>query len=270
VCLDAIHGHQYFEQGSYTLFPTWPEYRDPEVAALLSLTLGVLFMPKVLGTTLALTDRSLRREFGGPGRLLVSVLIEQVFSTLLAPAMMMFHTAFVMTTLAGKPVSWQAQDRADRGIGLGEALARHKWHLLLGIAWGAVILLIAPRYIWWLSPVLAGLILCVPLTMLTSRASVGRWARRVGLLLTPEETVAPRELVALEHTMASGELLWASMSQQALSTGSGPVTVRVLPVSPAVPARSALAMEAAPLTYVHPRDALAALHRLWSTPGSYF
>jgi membrane glycosyltransferase len=165
VCLDAINGHQYFAPGSYTLFPTWPEYRDPEVAALLGLTLGVLFMPKILGATLALVDPSLRRQFGGAGRLLVSVLVEQIFSTLLAPAMMMYHTAFVITTLAGKPVSWQAQDRGDRGIGLREALGRHRWHVLLGLVWGAVILVIAPRYIWWLSPVLLGLILSVPLTM---------------------------------------------------------------------------------------------------------
>jgi len=265
VCLDAIHGHEYFAPGSHTLFPTWPEYRDPEVAALLSLTLGVLFMPKVLGTILALLDVRLRRAAGGAARLLTSVLLEQVFSTLLAPAMMMFHTAFVISTLAGKPVSWQAQGRSDRGIGLSEALARHKWHMLLGLVWGAVILLIAPRYIWWLSPVLAGLILCVPLTMLTSRASVGRWARRMGLFLTPEETHAPPELCALEDALADAGLL--SSSARALATGTGPVTVRALPATPAVPPRSSLQMEPAPLMYLHTRDALAMLHRLLTATG---
>ena len=73
-----------------------------------------------------------------------------------------------------------------------------------GLAWGAAILSMAPRYIWWMMPILAGLILPVPLTMLTSRASVGRWMRRKGLLLTPEETDTPTELVALEEKLASG------------------------------------------------------------------
>ena len=70
--------------------------------------------------------------------------------------------------------------------------------------WGAAILAMAPRYIWWMMPILSGLILSVPLTMFTSRASVGRWMRRRGLLLTPEETNTPAELVALEERMAGG------------------------------------------------------------------
>ena len=40
-----------------------------------------------------------------------------------------------------------------------------------------IILWFAPRYIWWLLPVLAGLVLSAPLTMLTSRAGAGQWLR---------------------------------------------------------------------------------------------
>jgi membrane glycosyltransferase len=116
--------------------------------------------------------------------------------------MMVFHSTFVVTTLAGKPVSWSSQERGDRGIGFGEALWRHKWHVLLGLAWGAVILWFAPRYIWWLLPVLAGLVLSVPLTMLTSRAGAGQWLRRHRLLLTPEEAQPPKELAALTEKLA--------------------------------------------------------------------
>jgi hypothetical protein len=160
-------------------------------------------LPKVLGTILALVNPRLRRGFGGSVRIIASLLIEQIFSTLLAPSMMIFHTTFVITTLAGKPVTWNAQDRGDRGITFMEALNRHKWQILLGIAWGGAILLMAPRYIWWLTPILSGLILSVPLTMLTSRSSVGKWLRRRGLLLTPEESDTPPELLGLEERLAS-------------------------------------------------------------------
>ena len=207
ICMEAVQGIQYFEPGSYSLFPSWPESRATEIVALLSITLSILLMPKVLGATLALVNSRLRRGFGGGVRLICSVLIEQVFSTLLAPSMMIFHTTFVITTLAGKPVTWNAQDRGDRGITFLEALNRHKWQILLGLAWGAAILLMAPRYIWWLMPILSGLILSVPLTMLTSRSSVGRWMRRRGLLLTPEETNTPTELAELEERMAGEPLL---------------------------------------------------------------
>lgn len=202
VCLDALHGIQYFEPGSYTLFPSWPESRATEIVALLTITLSVLLMPKVLGATLALVNPELRRGYGGAARLLASVFVEQLFSTLLAPAMMLFHTTFVISILAGKPVSWNTQERGDRGIRFLEALNRHKWQIVLGLIWGATIIAIAPRYIWWLMPILAGLILSVPLTMLTSRASVGRWMRRRGLLLTPEETHPAAELIALQQRVA--------------------------------------------------------------------
>jgi membrane glycosyltransferase len=270
VCLDAINGFRYFEPGSYTLFPNWPQSRDGEIVALLAVTLGVLLLPKVMGATLALADRSLRRGFGGAGRLLASLLVEQLFSMLLAPAMMVFHSVFVLTTLAGKPVTWHAQERGDRGIGLSEALARHKWHVLLGLAWGTVILMIAPRYIWWMLPVLAGLILSVPLTMWTSRTSAGRWMRRRGLLLTPEETQPPQELVALAVRMApdSAPAVDAANARTSGIGVSADTDMTGIVSSSSVPPREPLPMEATPPVYLRPRDALTGLQRLVSATSS--
>jgi len=304
VCMEAMQGIQYFEPGSYSLFPSWPESRATEIVALLSITLSILLMPKVLGATLALVNSPLRRGFGGVLRLLASVLVEQVFSTLLAPSMMIFHTTFVITTLAGKPVTWNAQDRGDRGITFLEALNRHKWQILLGLIWGAAILLMAPRYIWWMMPILSGLILSVPLTMLTSRASVGRWMRRRGLLLTPEETNTPAELAELEELLAADTVLETTRIELKMSappmaaptpaTTFAPVdasggTTALVTAAPApvaandesigsahsediigilsitdLPARKPLQMEAAAPVYLRPRDALTGLHRLLS------
>ena len=69
----------------------------------------------------------------------------------------------------GKPVTWNAQDRGDRGMTFRDALARHNWQMLLGLVWGAAILMLAPRFIWWMMPVLAGLLLSAFLTVLSSR-----------------------------------------------------------------------------------------------------
>jgi membrane glycosyltransferase len=304
ICMEAVQGIQYFEPGSYSLFPSWPESRATEIVALLSITLSILLMPKVLGATLALVNSRQRRGFGGGARLMVSLLVEQVFSTLLAPSMMIFHTTFVISTLAGKPVTWNAQDRGDRGITFLEALDRHKWQILLGLVWGGAILLVAPRYIWWLMPILSGLILSVPLTMLTSRTSVGRWMRRRGLLLTPEETNTPAELATLEERMAD-EVVTATQSAGvpiAAPTMAAPMpattfapvtasrgTTTLVTAAPApvaandesigsphtedivgilsitdLPARKPLQMEAAAPVYLRPRDALTGLHRLLS------
>jgi membrane glycosyltransferase len=189
---------QYFLPGPHTL-PQWPQIRAGETAVLFALTLVVLLLPKILGAFLALRDRHLRRQFGGAARLCISLLVEQFFSVLLAPSMMLFHSTFVAQTLLGKAVSWNAQDRSDRGVTLREAFRRQKWHLGFGLAWGAIMLRVAPQFFWWLTPVLVGLVCGVWVTAWTSRTSAGRIAQRWGLLLIPEETTPPRELMAVRR-----------------------------------------------------------------------
>ncbi len=202
-CQEAISGYQYFQTGTHTLFPVWPEYRDGEIAALLLATIVVLLLPKLLGFTLACVNGERRRSYGGVLCLMVSMLLEQLFSMLLAPPMMVFHSTFVITTLLGKPVAWNAQERGDRGVTFRDAFVRHRVQMLLGMVWGAVILTFAPRFIWWIMPVLAGLLLSAPLTEFTSRSSIGLAFKARGLLLTPEETSPPAELRAMRERLAA-------------------------------------------------------------------
>jgi membrane glycosyltransferase len=201
--IEAAKKPQYFLPGFRSLFPHWPQIRSGEVAVLFLLTLVVLLLPKVLGAVLALREPQMRRQYGGAARLALSLVIEQLFSMLLAPSMMLFHSSFVAQTLLGKSVPWNAQLRGDRGVTLREAFRRQKWHLAVGVLWGALMLRLAPQFFWWLTPVLIGLVCSIWLTMWTSRASVGRRARRWGLLLTPEETAPPPELLGLAATMAA-------------------------------------------------------------------
>ena len=195
--IEAAKKPEYFWPGLQSLFPHWPQIRSGEIAVLFGLTLAVLLLPKILGAILAIGDRTLRRQFGGAVPLCVSLLVEQLFSMLLAPSMMLFHSTFVAQTLLGRSVAWNAQDRSQRGVTFHEAFRRQKWHLALGVAWGAAMLYLAPQFFWWLTPVLAGLFAGIPLTVWTSRTSAGRLFRRMGLLLTPEETAPPAEIVAL-------------------------------------------------------------------------
>jgi membrane glycosyltransferase len=239
-CMEAMHEPVYFQPGARSLFPDWPISRPHEIAVLLMLTIVVLLLPKLLGATLALTNRSLRRGFGGVRRLIPSLFVEQVFSMLLAPAMMVFHSMFVVHTLTGKSVTWDAQSRSDRGLSYGEALRRHALHVLLGLVWGAVILACAPRFIWWIMPVLAGLLFSVFLAVWTSGPTLGCRMRRWGLLLTPEETQTPRELAAVH--------------------GAQPIALDAA-IEPAmsVPALAPLRMEAAPRVYIGLGDTIGVL-----------
>jgi len=191
------------------------------------MTAVMLFMPKLLGTTLALRDARLRAAYGGARRILGGVCLEQLMSMLLAPTMMLFHTKFVVSALFGRSVGWDAQPRGDRGISWREALMRHKWHLILGLVWGTAILWLAPKFIWWMIPVLAGMIVAVPFTVLTSRASLGRALRARGWLVTPEESAPPPELAALAASLEAVE------ARGGAAVSAAAPTQIVLPTDPA-------------------------------------
>jgi membrane glycosyltransferase len=170
-----------------TLFPQWPRYHWPEIHGLLGLTGVLLFGPKILALTLRLWSTRSARRFGGRIALVLSFLLEAVFSTLLAPVMMLFHTTFVVRILAGNAVGWPAQPRGDRGMAWRQALARHTGHALLGIATLAALGLLAPDYVPWILPVVTGLLLSVPMAVISSRRGVGIAARKLRLFVTPEE-----------------------------------------------------------------------------------
>lgn len=199
----------YFAPG-YNLFPVWPVIKTAEAVSLFVVTILMLLTPKFLAAILVLSDPKQRAAFGGSVALCAGLLLEIVFSTLLAPVMMVFHTLFVVFIVAGYAVSWNPQVRGNRGLSISEALRHHWMQLALGLCVGMLVLEYVPDHIWWLSPVLAGLVLSAPLAVTSSRAEVGRWLLRWHLLATPEETQPDvelqtvRELLGVEVTPAAG------------------------------------------------------------------
>lgn len=53
------------------------------------------------------------KEYGGSFRLLISMLLEMLFSVLLAPVRMIFHTVFVVSAFLGWSITWQSPQRDD-------------------------------------------------------------------------------------------------------------------------------------------------------------
>jgi membrane glycosyltransferase len=165
----------------------------PGALGLMSVSLGMLLAPKLLGGVLALMgDRAAR--MGGRARLVLSMLLESALATLLAPVMMLFQSHFVLGTLLGYRVSWTSQQREDADLPWAEAARRHAVHTGAGVLLGAAALALSPGLLAWLAPVVAGLLLSIPLSVLTARASLGMWAERAGLFLIPEETQPPTVL----------------------------------------------------------------------------
>ena len=166
----------------------------------------VIMLPKFLALIDLANDWPRRRAFGGLARTAAGVVGETVFSTLHAPLLMLWHTRFVITNVLGISVGWATQKRAADGTDWLYAAQRHWGHVLIGVLWGVFMWRLDPVLFWWFTPVLAGMALSVPLSVLTSRRSLGTRARRLGLFLTPEETKPPVELISLRAQLRIHEL----------------------------------------------------------------
>ena len=168
--------------------------------------MAVIMLPKFLSLIDLANDWPRRKQFGGLLNATGGVICETIFSTLHAPLLMLWHTRFVITNIAGISVGWMTQKRNADGTGWLYAVQRHWGHTLIGLAWGCFTLELDPGLFWWFTPVLAGMVFSIPLSVLTSRRSLGTRAKSAGLFLTPEETAPPMELVSLRSRMKIHEL----------------------------------------------------------------
>jgi membrane glycosyltransferase len=176
----------------------------PEALTLFSLTMLLLFLPKFASVVVLLGRGDEAARYGGRWRLATSAILETLGSMLLAPINMIFNTKFVIFTLLGQGVGWVAQKRAadEDGTDWREAIITHGLSTAFGVVWGVSSLILIPAYFAWLSPVLAGLVCSIPLSIFLSKAGFGRRARELGIFLTPEETEPPEELRQLEQNLA--------------------------------------------------------------------
>ncbi|MDR1577226.1 MAG: glucans biosynthesis glucosyltransferase MdoH [Deltaproteobacteria bacterium] len=190
----------YFPEGP-SLFPDWPRYFPVWALTLLSSTALLLFFPKLLAAV-AIIARGRVKAFGGFFPLMGSIILEVLVSTFLAPVRMLFHSLFVVTTFLGFRVTWSAQNR-DLAGGLTwlSATKFHWFGVVLGLVWGLSMYIISPGFFLWLSPVVAGLALSIPLSVLTSRVSWGNWAFKLGLLKTPADTQPEPEIQELAKSL---------------------------------------------------------------------
>jgi len=164
---------------------------------------ALLFLPKILAMTGALLVPRVRKSFGGGVALVAGTLLETIVSMLLAPCVMAAHSFMVMGIVLGHAVGWGSQNREADGTSWGEALRVHATPTVLGIVWAAVAWHISPVFAAWMSPILLGLILCIPVSVWTSRARYGKALARQKVLATPEELNPPEVLKLADMATAS-------------------------------------------------------------------
>jgi membrane glycosyltransferase len=165
---------------------------------LLSITLLMWYLPKIAGAVDVMLHANERKRFGGGLRFASSFTLEMTFSLLMTPITWLNHTIFIAGLLFGKKSGWTAQARDDHSVPLAIALRQFWPHTLLGICLTSAVWHTHPTSLPYAMIMLSGLLLAIPIAVLTSWPSVGRLLIRWQLLSLPEEIATPAALRPLD------------------------------------------------------------------------
>ena len=197
---------EYFTKG-FSLFPAWPQ-QDPVLAAwVFGGTMGLLIVPKAMAYVTLLFSRAERGAYRGMIRVFAGLVVETALAALIAPAMMVFQARAVTEILLGRDAGWQVQRRDDGAVARGEVARKLIAPTLVGVGMTLAAYSISVPLLLWMSPVAIGLLLCIPVGLLTSMR-----LKRPGIFATPEDITPPPVIArAAELTRAprgpSGEAL---------------------------------------------------------------
>lgn len=153
-------------------------------------TLFLLFLPKLLGLCRALLNRELSRLIGRT-RLLLGFMVELVFSVLHAPIVMMQHSRHMWEIVRGQDSGWSAQQRRGAELQWQTLWRQHAGHTALGLLMAVYLQGLSSPLLYWMLPMIIGLVLSIPLAALSGSRLFADWLTARGLLLTPEEYSVP-------------------------------------------------------------------------------
>jgi membrane glycosyltransferase len=165
------------------------------VAVVLAVSIGFLLAPKLMALVQVLRSPGERSRFGGARLAALNMGLEILLSTLVAPLIMVSHARSFAAVLAGRDSGWAAQARDESGPSLRRSARLHAGDTVFGLALAGAALASSARELLWMAPVIAGLTLAIPLATILASARLGQAARRLGLLLVPEERHPPAILV---------------------------------------------------------------------------
>ena len=183
--------------------------------------------PKLVGAiAVSLTPGGVA-QFGGSGRFAAGLLLETIFSMLIAPVVAFRLTLFMFGLLAGRRIQWNGQQRDAIGLSWREA-AKGLWTpTLYGALLTGMMAYGAPAAIPWAAPVLLGLILSIPLAVFTASPWFARFLRRTGLAAIPEDVTPHPLLESVARHEAALSRAPAKSDVETLDPLAGPVQPRV-------------------------------------------
>jgi membrane glycosyltransferase len=129
---------------------------------------------------------------------LLSLLLETLLGGLLAPVTMLTQSMDVFAILIGRDSGWNPQRRDDGRVSIRTVMWLYAWHTLFGLTLAVSAFLVSPYLLAWMSPVVIGQALAIPLATVTGSAALGGALARLGLLRIPEDVQPPPVLAMAE------------------------------------------------------------------------
>ena len=169
-----------------------PGFPAGRVAAITAAWVGVFFAPKLVGFAQVLGSERARGRWGGTRLFLSGVLVETLFTLLLDAAGQFDRTITLAGLLAGRAVSWPAQNRDARTVSWREAAARFWPHTLFGVAVFGGLAVGGWTPVLWALPFAGGLLTVIPFCVLTASDGFSAWLARHRIAATPESLVLIR------------------------------------------------------------------------------
>ena len=197
VAVHTLTEPEYFTQ-PYQLFPLWPEWHPEWAIALFSATALLLFLPKLLALMLLCAQRreALWRRLASGHEHVANSCSRRCWrrsGCSFTPSSWLPHSPLVDSM----EIAAARRRRDDLGRSAAAPRLAHAARRRLG---GGVYWL-DPSYLWWLLPIVGALMLSIPLSVLTSRVSIGRWLRSAGLFVIPEELRPPPEIRSMTQNV---------------------------------------------------------------------
>ena len=187
----------------FSLFPRWPAQDPVRAAWVFAATMAALVAPKLAAFLAMLCDGPRRRAFGGLAAL-PGLLVETLFAALAAPIMMVVQSSCILAVLRGRDSGWRTQRRDDGSIPFRETARMYAGATLIGVALAGAAYAIAPALFLWMSPVILGLALAVPIAAVSGRRGAGDALARLGILTTPEDRDPPEVIRRMRRHLAEG------------------------------------------------------------------
>ena len=155
---------RYFNQTN-PYFPDWPSISQTNSLVFLLIMYSMLLTPKITGALIIAFSPKAPRVFGGRRAFLTAFGLEVTTSIAYAPVLMVQQTQAVLRSVLGRSDGWVPQRREVSRYSLRALIAFHWFETLVGLV--LTIGLLAGLVSAWLIPIVASLMLAVPLSALS-------------------------------------------------------------------------------------------------------